>query len=281
MSKIAVVTDSVSCLPAELAREHGVTVAPIQMVWDRVTYRDGVDMTMAQFYARLRTSRTLPTTTSGIQGEFIRIFEGLRGKVDGVLVLTFSRDFGASYTSARTARELVPGLPVEIIDTRTVLMAQGFVVLAAARKARQGASLEAVAQAARDVMPRVHYFGMLDTLEYLRRGGRVSLPKALLAAWLQVKPIMTVVEGKMNLMDRVRTRAKALARLLELTESRLKPSGALHMAVLHGDALPEAGAFRAKLMARFAPVQMVTSEVSPVIGTHTGPGMLAVCFYNE
>lgn len=133
MVKIAVITDSVGCLTPELLQKYGIIVAPVQITWDRKTYRDGVEMTAQEFYRRLRTSKTLPTTSSGIVGEYVQIFEGLRGKVDGALVLTFSSGLGVSYASAGNARDIVKELPVEIIDTRTIMMAQGFVVLEAAK----------------------------------------------------------------------------------------------------------------------------------------------------
>ncbi|MEW6143073.1 MAG: DegV family protein [Chloroflexota bacterium] len=281
MPRIAIVTDSVACIPPDLVKKYNIFVAPVQIVWDRVTYRDGIDMSVQDFYKRLRTSKTLPTTTSAIQGEYIQIFEGLRGKVDNVVVITLTGDLGGSYTSACNARDLIPGLSVEVIDSRTAMMAQGFVALEAAKVAARGASIEEVVNAAQTMLPKVHILWTLDTLEYLRRGGRVSLPQAVLASWLKVKPIISIVDGKVAFQERTRTRPKALERLLDLLAERTAGAGTLHVAVMHGDAAEDAVKLREQVIARLKPVELLASEITPVIGTHTGPGTLGFSFYCE
>ena len=281
MAKIAVVTDSVATIPDELVKKYNIYVAPVHIIWDKVDYRDGVDLQTSEFYARLRKSKTLPTTSSAIQGEFIQIFEGLRGKVDGIVTLALTGALGAAYDSALNAKELVPDIPIEVIDTRTAFMAQGFGVIAAAKAALAGGSIADVIKAAQKVIPRTHVFWAMDTLEYLRKGGRVSLPQAMLASWLQVKPITGLKEGKVEPLARVRTRAKVIDKLLELMDERVSGDSPLHVSVLHGDAAEEAGQLEQKVNARYKPVELVRSEISPVIGTHTGPGTLGLAFYNE
>ncbi|MFH0913943.1 MAG: DegV family protein [Chloroflexota bacterium] len=280
MARIAVVTDSVACIPPDLVQKYGIQVAPVQITWDRQTYRDGIDMTPEQFYARLRTSKTLPTTSSGIQGEFLQIFEGLRGKVDGAVTIVLSGALGAAYTSACNAREMVSDLPIEVIDTRTAMMAQGFVVLEAAKVAARGGSLEEVAQAARVTIPKTHIIWAMETLEYLRRGGRVSLPQAVLASWLKVKPITAIRDGKVAPLARARTKPRAVDKVLELIASEVSTTP-LHAAVMHGDVPQEAEEFKQRVASRFQCAELLVSEITPVIGTHTGPGTLGLAFYNE
>ena len=123
MSKIGIVTDSVACIPTNLVKKYDIHVAPVQIIWDRDAYRDGIDMTPNEFYARLRTSKTLPTTSSGIQGEFLQIFEGLRQKVDSIVTIVLTGALGASYSSACNAKEMVSDIPIEVIDTSTAMMA--------------------------------------------------------------------------------------------------------------------------------------------------------------
>jgi len=281
MAKIAVVTDSVATIPDELVKKYNIYVAPVHIIWDKVDYRDGVDLQTSEFYARLRKSKTLPTTSSAIQGEFIQIFEGLRGKVDGIVTLALTGALGAAYNSALNAKELVPDIPIEVIDTSTAFMAQGFGVIAAAKAALAGGDMADVIKAAQKVIPKTHVFWAMDTLEYLRKGGRVSLPQAMLASWLQVKPITGLKEGKVEPLARVRTRAKVIDKLLELMDERVSGDSPLHVSVLHGDAAEEAGQLEQKVNARYKPVELVRSEISPVIGTHTGPGTLGLAFYNE
>lgn len=282
MPKIAVVTDSVATIPADLAKKYNIIVAPVHIIWDRVDYRDGVDLQTSEFYTRLRKSKTLPTTSSAIQGEFIQIYEGLRGKVDGIVTVALTGALGAAYNSALNAKKLVPEVPIEVIDTHTAFMAQGFAAIAAAKVASGEGSIQDVVKAAEKVVSKTHVFWAMDTLEYLRRGGRVSLPQAIMASWLQVKPITGInKEGKVEPLARVRTRAKVMGKLLELMDERVTGNSPLHVSVLHGDAAEEAGQLEQKVNAKYKPVELIRSEISPVIGTHTGPGTLGLAFYNE
>ena len=282
MAEIAVVTDSVATIPADLVKKYNIYVAPVHIIWDKVDYRDSVDLQTSEFYTRLRKSKTLPTTSSGIQGEFLQIFEGLRGKVAGIVTIALTGALGACYNSALNAKELVDDVPIEVIDTHTAFMAQGFAVIAAAKIAVAGGSMSDVIKAAEYVNSKTHVFWAMDTLEYLRKGGRVSLPQSILASWLQVKPITGLnKEGKVEPLARVRTRAKVIDKLIELMDERITINSPLHVSVLHGDAAKEADQLERAVDAKYKPVEIIRSEVSPVIGTHTGPGTLGLAFYNE
>ncbi len=281
MSKIAVVTDSVACIPPDLVKRYDIHVAPVQIIWDRVTYRDGIDLSPAEFYARLRTARELPTTSSAIQGEFLTIFENLRGKVDGIVAIVLTGALGAAYSSASNAKEMVSDVPTEVIDTSQAMMAQGFIVLEAARVAAAGGTMAEVIKAARDMLPRVHMIWAMDTLEYLRRGGRVSMPQALIAGWLNVKPIVGLVEGKVAPLARARSRPKAQAKLIDLMAERVGTEKPVHVTVMHGDVPDEAEKLKKMVTDRFQCAELLTSAITPVIGTHTGPGTLGLAFYRD
>lgn len=282
MGKIAIVTDSVACVSEELLQKYDIRVAAVQIIWDKVKYRDGVDLKTAEFYRRLRTSKTLPTTSSGIAGEFIQIFEDLkRKKVDGIVAVVLTGALGAAYNSAMTAKDMISDVPIEVIDTRTAMMAQGFAVLAAAKVAAAGGSMANVAKAARDTASKTHIFWAMDTLEYLRKGGRVSLPQAVFASWLQVKPITGINNGKVEPLARVRTKAKVMDKLIEMMGERVSGTSPLHVAIMHGDAMKEAEKLEKMVAAKYNPIELMRSEITPVIGTHTGPGTLGLAFYNE
>ena len=283
MAKIAVVTDSVACIPPDLIEQYRMHVAAVQVIWDKKTYRDGIDMTMKEFYKRLRTSKTLPTTSSAIQGDYIQIYEALSGKVDGIVVVALSGALGASYSTAISAVEVVADTPVEVVDTSTAMLAQGFITLEAAKAAAKGGTMQEVAQAARDAIPKVHIFWAMDTLDYMRRGGRVSLPQAVLASWLKVKPIMSIEteDGKVHPLERTRTKPKAVDKLFELMEQRVKGTGPLHVGVIHGDIPDEAESLKARVQELYNPVEILTSEITPVVGTHLGPGALGIALYEE
>jgi len=280
MCPVAVVTDSTAALTPELARQHNIHVAPLHIIWDRVKYRDGIDMQPQEFYQRLRKSATLPTTSGAIQAEFLQIFEGLRGKADGIVTMVVTSELSAAYNAALTARELFSDIPVEIIDSRLATMAMGFGVIAAARAAAAGGSMQEVVKAARDIFARVHLFFVLDTLDYLRRGGRVNLPAAVIANLLQVKPILTLQDGKVVPAARPRTRAKALETLLSLMKKRVTDTP-LHVAVMHGDDPDGAEHLKQEVASRFHCEELLVTAFTPVMGAHTGPGLLGFAFYNE
>ncbi len=280
MGRIAVVTESSAMIPEELVRQYGIYVAPLHITWDKVRYRDGIDMQPDEFYQRLRKSPTLPTTSGAIQGEFLQLFEGLRGKVDGILTIVLSTEFSGAYGAAISAKEMVPDIPIEVIDSRLSTTAMGFGVIAAAKAASAGGSMEQVIKAAWDVLKKAHIFFTLDTLDYLRRGGRVSFPAAILANLLKVKPILTVKDGKAVPVARPRTRHKAIEYLLNLMKENVTNTP-LHAVVMHADAIHEAENLKKEIASRFQCVELFITGFTPVMGTHTGPSLLGVAFYNE
>ena len=280
MAKIAIVTDSTATIPEEIRAKYNIYVAPLSVTWDRVKYRDGVDLKAVDFYKRLRTATDLPTTSGVIQGEFIQIFESLEGKVDGVVAVVLSAALSAGYDSAIKAREIVPGLKIEVVDSRLATTALGFVALAAAKAAAAGASMEEIVNTAKNTVPKIHCFLGLDTLEYLKRGGRATIAEAEQAAFLQVKPIMIFKDGLIQGFDKPRTREKMMDRLVEIMQERVT-STPLHLAIMHGDFPEGAETLKKMITQKFQPVEIITTELSPVVGTHFGPDSLAIAFFNE
>ena len=280
MCPVAVVTDSTATLPQELVQRHNIHVAPLYINWDKARYRDGIDIQPKEFYQRLRKSTTLPTTSGAVQGEFLQIFEALRGKVDGIVGIVVSSELSAAYSAANNAKELVPEIPIKIIDSRISTMAMGFGVIAAAKVASGGGNLEQVAQAAKDTLAKTHLFFALDTLDFLRRGGRVNLPAAVIATLLKVKPILTLKDGKVVPMARPRTRPKALECLLSLMKESVTDTP-LHAAVMHGDDPDGAQYLRKEIASRYNCAELMVTGFTPVMGAHTGPGLVGIAFYNE
>jgi DegV family protein with EDD domain len=280
MSKIAVVTDSVAIIPEDLVKLYDIHVAPCHVIWDKVKYLDGVDIKAADFYKRLRKSSTLPTTSSAIVHELVQIFEGLKGNVDGIVVIVLSGTLGAAYSSAMKAKEMFPDIPIEVIDTKIALMGEGFTALEATKIAKAGGNMEQVVKAARDTLAKMHVYYALDTFEYLRRGGRVSFSKSMIATILRVKPIMTFTEGKTVPISKPRTMSSAIGGLIDLMKE--KGTGTpLHVSVMHGDNPKDAEKLKNKIDASFNYKEMIITEVTPIIGTHWGPGALGIAFYNE
>jgi DegV family protein with EDD domain len=274
-----VATDSVSNIPRELADSHHIYIAPIHLLWEGEEYRDEIDITPEEFYSRLRVAKELPTTSGAIQGEFLRIFEELRGKVDGVVVIVLSPDLpSAGYSSALAAREMVEGLLIEVIDSRLALIAQGLVVLAAARAAQAGANMKEVARVARETIPKVHIFFVPENLIYLKKTGRFSMP-ATANELLTLRPVLTLRDGKVALRERT-TRGEPIPHLLKLIRQNVT-SSPLHLGVMHADAKVEAEKLRREIASNFRCAELLITDISPTLGTHAGPGTLGVAFYNE
>jgi DegV family protein with EDD domain len=280
MSPIAVVTDSTATIPEELVQRYNIYVVPLQIIWDKVRYRDGIDIQPEEFYQRLRKSPTLPTTSGAIQGEFLQLFEGLRGKANGIVTIVLSTEFSGAYSSAINAKEMVTQIPIEVIDSRLSTTAMGFGVIAAAKVASAGGSMEQVVKAAWDILKKAYIFFALDTLDYLRRGGRVNLPSAVLANLLKVKPILTVRDGKAVPVARPRTKPKAIECLLRLMQENVTNTP-LHVAVMHAGDIREAENLKKEIASRFQCAELLTTGFTPVMGAHTGPNSIGIAFYNE
>ena len=280
MSRIAVITDSAACIPPDLVKAYGIRVVPFGLVWGQQTYRDGVDIKAAEFYQRLRTAERLPTTSQPTIADFVTVYRAAATEAEGAVSLHVPQSMSGAVVAARHAAGLLPQFPVRVIDCGTAVMAQGFIAIAAAQAAAAGASLDEVAKAAKAMIPRVNLYATLETLQYLARSGRVPAALALLGAALQVQPVFTIKNGTVDLIARVRTRTRAIEHIVECVAAHVD-GGALHAAVFHADVPHDAEALAQELRQHFACRELLTTEFTPVMGTHTGPGTLGVAFYSE
>ena len=286
MGKVAVVTDSMACIPAELVEAYGIHIIPVYVVFGQKVFRDGVDLTPAQFYRMLRTTEVMPSTATFSVGECLELYTELSQDAEAIVAIFISKEFSATVETALEAKRLLTEggerspVPIRVIDSRTTAMAQGFVALAAARAAAEGRSLSEIIRKAEDVICRVSLMAVVDTFEYLRRSGRVPAIAAIMGSMLQIKPIISVEGGRAEVLDRPRTKAKAVRRMLEIMERRVG-SNPVHVAVLHGDALEEAERLRGEVASRFDCVELLITELSPVLGAHAGPGVLGMAFWAE
>lgn len=274
--RIRVVTDSACDLSLEMARENGVEIVPLTVRFGGEEFVDRIDLSPAQFWDRLSTSSVLPETAAPSPGAFEAAFlAAAEAGASGVACVTISSALSATYQAAQLAAQNVAGtIPVEVVDSRAVTMAQGNVVLQAARRAADGGTLEEVAAAARQIVPRTRTYAALDTLENLKKGGRIGSAQALLGSVLSIKPIIKVEDGKVEPESRQRTRARSLRYLAEKVREAL-PVG--DVAVMHG-AAGDVGVL-IDLLAELHPRdQILVGDVGAVIGTHAGPGVVGVTF---
>lgn len=282
MSKVAIVTDSTACLPREVVSRYGIIVVPVELVFEGRVYRDGVDE-VGNFYELLRSLPRLPTTSPSSPGTYLEAYRQASQRADEVLCITVSSAVSGMYNSAQRAeemaREALPRTRIQIIDSQTAAMAQGFVVLAAARAAEAG-DWDAAADAARAAIPRVALVAFLDTLDYLARGGRVPKAAAWAASVLQVKPVIQMRQGKIGLVSRTRTRVRALAKVMELAAMDIG-DGPAEVAIVHADAAREAEVLRSQAAARLPCRELYITEFTPVMASHTGPGLLGLAYHVE
>jgi DegV family protein with EDD domain len=280
MSKTAIVTDSTAWIPRELIDQYNITVAPQVLIWGEETLNDGVDIQPQEFYARLKTAKVMPTTSQVPIVTMQNIFAGLLEKGFDVLGIFISSKLSGTIQSAIQGREaLSQGQDkVHIVDSQSTAMAMGFQVLAAARAAADGASAvdaKAVAEKARD---HTGVYFAVETLEFLHRGGRIGGAARLIGTALNMKPVLALVDGRVEAVERIRTKSKALDRVLELVAEKTKGQSPIRLASLHANAPDEARALLDRAAKELNAAESIFTEVSPVIGNHSGPGVVGLAY---
>ena len=281
---VAIVTDSTACIPPELAERLGIEIVPLHLIFGGRTFVDSLTEDTSGFYELLRTSNDRPTTAAPSPGMFIDAIGRAARRSDSVLCITVSKQFSAMYDSARHAIEMVraetPGLDIRLLDSRNAAMAQGFVVVEAARVAASGGAMDAVVARAEAMTSQVTLLAMLDTLTYLARGGRVPRAAAWAAGVLQVKPIVRFSASDIKLVGRTRTRHRALDRMVELLDE-MTAGRELHLAVHHANALEDARYLLSAAERRLRLAETYVTEFTQVMGVHTGPGLVGLAWWAE
>ena len=271
---VRVVTDSTADLPAALAEELGITVVPLNVHFGTEVYRDGVDISPDQFYARLVSSPTLPTTSQPSVGDFLQTYEALGENADQVVSVHVSAKLSGTLNSAVQAVQQVQGnTRVETVDSLQGSLGLGMVAIAAGRAAQSGADMDEVLRATRDAMVRARFFGLLDTLKYLEKGGRIGKAQAFVGSLLQIKPLLAIRDGEAQPLERARSRAKGTQRLYDLAVEHAPLSD---LAVAYTTTPDEAQALADRLQPLHPTGKVFISQVGPVVGTYLGPQVLGV-----
>ena len=278
MKKVAIVTDSTAYLPSNYVEEFGVTVVPLTLQWDGASYRDGVDILPDEFYTRLSDSKTLPTTSQATVNDFTQVYKKLMDEGFDILTLPISSGISGTYDSAIQAKAQLGEVPIEIIDTRLVSMALSFQVLAAARAAKDGASLEECKQIALKAYDHIGVYFVVDTLKYLHAGGRIGGGKRFMGTALNIKPILEIRDGKIEAVKSVISINKALEARVEMVEKDIDQRKPVRVSVFHALAAEKAQELLKTTAARLHADEAILSYVSPVIGCHVGPGTLSIAY---
>lgn len=276
---VKIVTDSVSDISSAIADEMGITVVPLNVVFGSEIYRDGIDLTTDQFYDKLEKSQTLPTTSTPPLQSFMEVYERLAEETNEILVITISRKLSATGEAAQKAVEAIDKkCRIEVVTSQWAMMAEGLLVIAAAKAALAGASLDEIIKLTEHNMPRAGICLAFDTLEYLKRGGRIGKAKALMGSMLKVNPIIGIKDGETFPLGQERSRTKAIDRLYNYITAYTKIE---ELAVEDATTPDEADELVKRLSARFPEEKIYRSKVSPVIGTNVGPRVIGVAVLGD
>jgi len=278
MAGIRVVTDSTADLPLDLAAKRGVSVVPLNVHFDTGVYKDQIELTSEQFFKKLVTDPSRPRTSQPSPGDFATEYRRLVDQGNAVVSIHLSAKLSGTYQSAMIAREGFPDARIEVMDTGLASTALGLIVLEAAEAAARGADFGEVVEVVRRAQQRSGVIFVVDTLDYLFRNGRLGRAQHLMGSLLNMKPILTLEDGTVAALDKVRGKNKALGRMYEIVRERVPKGAGVKMAVAHG-AAPDVAQIVADRLARdFGPSELIIAPLGAVIATHAGPGTIAVCY---
>ncbi len=269
---VAVVVDSTADIPAEIREQLGITVVPLLVLFGTEEFRDGIDLSNDEFYARLVEDKIHPTTSQPSAGDFVEAYERLAKDHDGIISIHVGGKLSGTVRSAQAAADMLEGVPVRVIDSGSVSMGVGYLGIEAARMAQIGKNLDEIATAIEAMVPRIVLWAVLDSLKYIERGGRIGRTQAFLGTLLNVKP-MIYIRGEVLPGERVRTHKKAIARMVELATEAGPYS---HLAVMHSTAEGYANELADQLGAIHPRAEIIVSQLTAVVGVHGGPGVLGV-----
>ena len=279
MSKIAFITDSTAYLSPEFVQKHDISIIPLNLHWDGDNYRDGVTITPHEFYNMLEASKSIPSTSQPTYGEFEVLMKDLAEKNDAVVAVLISSGISGTVDSALMAQKHLSNYAIEVIDSKLTSAGLALLIKALVRARAQGADAQQLTKLANRIIESSGIFFMVDTLKYLHKGGRIGGASRYLGGALDIKPILYLnQEGKIDALEKVRTKKKALQRLMDLAVEKADGKKA-YVGIIHAQAPEEAKAIQMALSERIKYAEMETYELSPVIGTHVGPGTVGIALH--
>ncbi len=283
MSKIAIITDSTAYIPQELVDQYDIKVAASYSIWDggKEMYRDGLEMTPSEFYARLKGSADIPSTSQATVTDFDEIYKPLVAEGRPIVSIHVSPKLSGTLQSAALAKENYPDAKIELVNSMSVSMELGLQVLAAARAVEAGKSFEEVVELAQKAKDHTGLFFVVDTLEYLHRNGRIGGAAKLLGTALSLKPLLQVEDGQVESFEKVRSKKKAKARLLDIVGEKLEGKQNVRIACLHAATEEEARELLREAEQRFNPIEAILTDVSPAVGANVGPGTVGLAFCTD
>ena len=278
---IRIVSDTNCSLPQEVVDEYDITLVPLYALFGHEVFRDRYDITNEEFYRRMVTAKRLPTTSQPSVGDFEKVYREVLAENPGATILSIhlSAELSGTLDSARQAAALLPDTDIRTFDTRTVSLAQGFFVREAARMAREGASADEIMKHLEGMLERVEIYFVLDTLDYLAKGGRIGRAAHMVGTLLDLKPILTIRDGVIEAYSRQRTHRRAITALRELALKGVAGHERVHLGVVHAVAPKTAQTLADELCEKIQPEVFMMSEIGPGLGVHAGPGAVGVMWY--
>ena len=272
---VRIVTDSTADMPLEIAHALGISVVPLSVIFGEEVFREGVDISHDLFYDKLAHGKVLPTTSAPSVGDFLAVYEPLLKETDEIVSVHLSSKLSATYNNACQAAQVLAdrGARIEVMDSQVVSLGLSFATMAAARVAREDGDIDRIKAAVDSAIRRIRIYILLNTLEYVRRGGRIGRARAFLGTMLRVKPLLSLRDGEVHPLEQVRTRARALERLFQIATSY---PNIQEVAIGYSTNPQDAHDFEQRLAEVMPRVNIWVARFGPVIGTHGGPGVLGL-----
>lgn len=282
MPRIHIVTDSSSDLPKSTKEQYNIHVVPLSIQFGEEIYRDGVELSAEQFYQRLAESADLPSTCQPSPADFVKCYEEISEPGDEIISIHLSSKLSGTYQSAVLATTMVEDRKIHVIDTKAASMGIGLVVVAVAEAVQNGASVQEAVELAERVIDELNVYFVVDTLEYLRRNGRIGAASALVGSLLNIKPVLTLENGIVTPFDKVRGKAKAVRKIYDLLSdyAKARPGQKIRIGLSHGNTMEEAQRVIDKIKEEFSNYDLIVELVGPTIGVHAGPGTVALMWYS-
>ena len=280
-AKVTIVTDSTVNLPADVIKANNIYVIPQILNWEGKSFLDQIDISTEEFYQRLPNSKDLPKTSQPAPGQFTEHFEKVAEGAESIVAIFVSQALSGTIQSAHLGAEAMGDYPIEIVDSRSTSLGLGLLVTAAARYAAEGHDYKEVAAYVQTLVPRIRVLFVVDTLEYLHKGGRIGGAKRLVGSMLSIKPVLGLEDGQIEPQAQIRTKKKAIQHMLDVVLGETKGKKNIHAGVIHAAAPEDAAYIAEQVRASINPVELYVNELTPVIGANVGPGVVGMGYYVE
>ncbi|MEI3607477.1 DegV family protein [Pseudogracilibacillus sp. SE30717A] len=279
--RIAIVTDSTAYIPDELLHKYNIHTVPLSVVFGDESFREGIDITTESFYKKVNEAKDLPSTSQPAIGTFIELYEELAKDYDAIISVHLSKKFSGTYDAAKSAGSMVENIEVHAYDSELSAMPQGFYAIAAAEMVQGGKTVQEIIAKLDDMKAKTKAYFMVDDLSHLQRGGRLNSAQKIIGSLLNIKPILHIVDGLIVPFEKIRTRKKAINRIMSMLENDAENKQIVRVVFIHANNKESVTTLRDSFAEKYPQIETIISYFGPVIGTHLGEGSIGICWYTE